>query len=493
MAANYRDCPQQGKLLASDILSTNMNNQFSGEFDDAREVCSVSELNQQLKQTIAGNFSLIWVEGEISNLARPASGHIYFSLKDSKAQLRCVMFRSHNSRVPFDITNGLQVIARASASVYEARGDLQLIVNGMEEAGAGALQRQFEALKKKLFHEGLFDEQRKKIIPQYPEHIAIVTSPTGAAIKDYLNVAQRRYPACKKSLYSVQVQGEQAAEQISAAINAVNNHADADIIVLIRGGGSIEDLWSFNDEQLARTIVESDIPIITGIGHEIDYTIADFVADLRAPTPSVAAELTCPDSAAVLSSLSYTHQQLTRISTELVQKLAQSTDWLAQRLQRTHPREIIKSQQETLNRLLRHLQRSIDAQVKENQYRFYTIEQRYFRHSPKELITFQQSSILSINRRLKQAMVNHFSQRSHQFQLCTKTMQVVSPLNTLQRGYSITVNDPNTNQVITNHEQLKPGDQITTYLTGGEVLSRVESTSSNKLIKSLSNQENTDM
>jgi len=492
MAANYRDWSQQGKLLASDISNTNMNDQFSGEFDEAREVCSVSELNQRLKQTIAGNFSLIWVEGEISNLARPASGHIYFSLKDSSAQLRCVMFRSHNSRVPFDIANGVQVIVRASASVYEARGDLQLIVNSMEEAGSGALQRQFEALKKKLFLEGLFDEQKKKTIPQYPKHIAIVTSPSGAAIKDYLNVATRRYPSCKKSIYSVLVQGEQAAKQIGDAIKAINIHANADIIVLIRGGGSIEDLWCFNDELLARIIADSKIPVITGIGHEIDFTIADFVADLRAPTPSVAAELTCPDSHALLASISYWQQQLIRLSIEQVQKLAQSADWLSHRLQRSHPREIMKSQQEALGSLLNRLRRSTQGQIKESQYRFLTLVQRHQHQIPKEHIKIQQATVFNLNKRLNQAISNKLKQRSHQFQLCTNTLQAISPLNTLQRGYSITVNNPKTNQVITHHDQLKPGDQITTYLTNGEVLSRVESTSSNQLIKSVSNKEDSD-
>ncbi|MCL4168557.1 UNVERIFIED_CONTAM: hypothetical protein GTU68_033835, partial [Idotea baltica] len=227
---------------------------------DPREIYSVSEINQQLKRTIDSNFALLWVEGEISNLARPASGHLYFSIKDKNAQLRCVMFRNSNQRVPFDITNGLQVIIRAKASLYEARGDLQLIVDGMEEAGFGALQRQFEALKSKLYEEGLFDEDTKQEIPSFPSEIAIITSPSSAAIKDYLQVAQRRYPCCRKTIYSVPVQGEQAAADISNAIRAANAHASADVIVLIRGGGSIEDLWSFNDEFLARTIADSNIP-----------------------------------------------------------------------------------------------------------------------------------------------------------------------------------------------------------------------------------------
>lgn len=469
-----------------------MSNQFSNEFNDTREICTVSEINQQLKQTIARNFSLIWVEGEISNLARPASGHIYFSLKDKNAQLRCVMFKSSNARVPFEITNGVQVVVRANASVYEARGDLQLIVDSMEEAGAGALQRQFEALKKKLYQEGLFDEARKKPIPQYPDHIAIVTSPSGAAIKDYLNVSQRRYPACKKSVYSVPVQGDQASAQISNAIEAINQQSSVDVIVLIRGGGSIEDLWGFNDEHLARTIANSEIPIVTGVGHEIDYTIADFVADMRAPTPSVAAELTCPDSDSLLSSLTYIHQKLERVSFELVQKLSQSTDWLSQRLQRSHPSEIIKSQQQSLSSLLRQLQRSMESQIKTSQQKFQALEQRYHLRAPQERIDFHQSATVDLNQRLLRAMKDQLDQRSHRFQLCSATMNAVSPLNTLQRGYSITVSHSHSNQVITKHDQLESGDQITTHLADGEVVSRVESTSSKKLIKPISDRENTD-
>jgi len=469
-----------------------MNEQFPNELTDAREVCSVSEINQRLKQTIAKQFSLLWVEGEISNLARPASGHIYFSLKDSNAQLRCVMFRSQNSRVPFEISNGLQVIVRASASIYEARGDLQLIVDSMEEAGFGALQRQFEALKKKLFQAGLFDQDRKKPIPQYPDHIAIITSTSGAAVKDYLNVAQRRYPSCKKTLFSVSVQGDQAAEQICGAIKAANKQSQADVIVLIRGGGSIEDLWCFNDENLAHVIATSKIPIVTGIGHEIDYTIADFVADLRAPTPSVAAELTCPDANALLSSLSYLQQVLTRTSIELVQKLAQRTDWLSQRLQRNHPSVIIELQKQSLNGLLNRLQKGTQSYTKENLYKFHTLRQRHLHQSPQSLVKLQQADISKLNQRLQRAIYNQLEQRSHKFQLYTTTMQAVSPLNTLQRGYSITTKKQLSKQVITNSRQLKQGDQITTYLAKGEVVSRVESTSSRTIIKSLSDSESSD-
>ncbi len=469
-----------------------MHTSFSNDTSDSREICTVSEINQQLKQTIAGKFPLIWVEGEISNLARPASGHLYFSLKDKHAQLRCVMFRSHNQRVPFEITNGLQVVVRAGASVYEARGDLQLIVDNMEEAGFGALQKQFEALKKKLFEEGLFDDSRKKTIPKYPSHIALVTSASGAACKDYLKVAQRRFPACKKSLYSVLVQGDQAAHQLSSAILAINKQSDIDVIILIRGGGSIEDLWCFNDENLARVIADSTIPIVTGIGHEIDYTIADFVADLRAPTPSVAAELTCPDSDALKSTLSYLQQLLTRHTNELIQSLAQSTDWLSQRIQRSHPATIVANQKQSLKGIVGRLQRSSHGYLKESMYRFHSLLQRHKHQSPLEIINQQHSNLLHLNQRLQRAIDNQYEQRRHQLQLCSTTMQAVSPLNTLQRGYSITTKGQCNRPVITDSKQLKQGDQIITYLAKGEVVSRVESTSSNTIIKSASDTEHSE-
>ncbi len=464
-----------------------MSEQIPTDLTDPREIYSVSEINQQLKYVIASNFSLLWIEGEISNLARPASGHLYFSIKDKNAQLRCVMFRNSNQRVAFEISNGLQVVIRAKASLYEARGDLQLIVDGMEEAGFGALQRQFEVLKSKLYEQGLFDEGSKNEIPTFPSEIAIITSPSSAAIKDYLQVAQRRYPCCKMAIYSVPVQGDQAAGKISSAIRAANTHAKADVIVLIRGGGSIEDLWSFNDEALAHVIAASEIPIVSGIGHEIDYTIADFVADLRAPTPSIAAELTCPETSALHAMLINSQRILKRLSIELINNLAQSTDWLSQRLQRTHPSTtIINSQKQALQRLLDRLQRSRQIHTKDNRYKLQHLLHRLRSQSPQMLLEAQRTRVNTLNSRLRETTHHQFDQMSHKFQLCTATMNAVSPLNTLQRGYSITTKNQKTSEVINHHSQVCKGDQLTTYLATGEVVSRVESTSSKNIIEDIS-------
>lgn len=463
-----------------------MTERMPTDFSDPREIYSVSEVNQQLKSVVASNFSLLWVEGEISNLARPASGHVYFTIKDPNSQLRCVMFRSSSLQVPFEISNGMQVIIRAKASVYEVRGDLQLIVDGMEEAGFGALQRQFEALKNKLFQEGLFDPARKKLIPRFPSHIAIITSTSGAAIKDFLKVTQRRYPVCKKTIFSVQVQGEQAASIISQAVISANYQAKFDVIVIIRGGGSIEDLWAFNDESLARTIADSKIPVISGIGHEIDYTIVDFVADLRAPTPSVAAELSCPEAEAMLGMIVEIERTLKRLSVELIQKYAQSTDWLSQRLQRTHPATVINNQKRALQGLLDRLQRMIQLHIKNHHYQLQNSSQKLYSQSPARLLELQTTRVSTLNARLQETMRHQLDQMTYRFRLCASTISAVSPLNTLQRGYSITRINGKDTEVIRDYSQVRQGDQLTTHLASGEVVSRVESTSSKNIIEKIS-------
>ncbi len=448
---------------------------------DAREVYSVSEINLQLKHTISSNFPILWVEGEISNLAQPASGHIYFSLKDASAQIRCVMFRTSKQRVAFKINNGLQVLLRAKVSLYEARGDLQLIVDNMEEAGFGALQRKFDALKKTLHSEGLFSEAHKRDLPAFPSHIAVITSPSGAAIKDYLHIAHRRYPYSKRSIYSVPVQGDQAASIISKAIDAANANESIDVIVLIRGGGSIEDLWAFNDESLARKIFNSETPIVTGIGHEIDYTIADFVADVRAPTPSAAAEITCPDSGSLIESINFFSHTIQRQILDIMSSCIQNSDWLSQRLQRTHPANLVNEQKKSLQSFLQRLQHASNLLIKDGQLQFQTMNQRFILHSPKNQILQGKNQIRQNNQKLLTAISQKYSYLSHQFQLGANTLNTVSPLNTLNRGYSITVKNQDLSDVITKSNQLSAGDQLTTYFSSGSAVTRVESTSSKML------------
>lgn len=447
-------------------------------------IYSVSELNLRLKQIISENFPLLWVEGEISNLARPASGHIYFSIKDKNAQIRCVMFRSSKQRIAFQIRNGLQVIARAKAGLYEPRGDLQLIVDDLEEAGFGALQRQFEALKNKLHRQGLFDAQYKQALPAFPATIGIITSPSGAAIKDFLQVARRRYPASKKIIYSVPVQGENAARSIQQALEAANRQARADVLALIRGGGSIEDLWAFNDEALARAIVASSIPVITGIGHEIDYTIADFAADLRAATPSVAAELSCPDHAGLMAYLSGTEHKLKKQSLELIHNRYQRIDWLGQRLDRSHPKNMLDMRTKALVRLKKRLQNTSQRHIRKSHDDLDALLKRFKNQSPQKRLAAAGAQVDVYVARLCSAVTVCLAQCRHRFELRAATLQAVSPLNTLRRGYSITLRG-DSSTLLTDHNQVSQGDQLTTCVSRGKVLSRVESTSSKGLSASL--------
>ncbi|MGC2029538.1 MAG: exodeoxyribonuclease VII large subunit, partial [Steroidobacteraceae bacterium] len=261
-----------------------------------RDIYSVSRLNREVRVLLERGFGSLWLEAEISNFAKPSSGHWYFSLKDAAAQVRCAMFRQRNMSCAFIARDGQKVLVRARIGLYEPRGEYQLIVDHMEDAGLGALKRQFEELSAKLEREGLFAAERKRPLPSLPRRIGIITSPTGAAVRDILHVLARRFPAAAVLVYPVSVQGAQAAAEIVAALEAAGRRAECDVLILARGGGSLEDLWAFNDERLGRAIVASPIPVITGIGHEIDFTIADFAADMRAPTPSAAAEMVVPDA-----------------------------------------------------------------------------------------------------------------------------------------------------------------------------------------------------
>ena len=271
----------------------------AGLTEEQRDIYSITRLNREVRAVLEDSFPpSLWVRGEISNLAQPGSGHIYFSLKDKHSQVRCAMFRSANRHLRFAPENGREVLVRAGVSLYEGRGEFQLIVESMEPAGAGALQQAFEELKQRLLEEGLFADEHKQPLPAFPGTIGIITSPTGAAVRDIIHVLERRYARAGVIVYPVPVQGEGSAQQIAQAVDVANQRRECDVLILARGGGSLEDLWSFNEEIVARAIHHSVIPVVSGIGHEIDFTIADFVADQRAPTPSAAAEMVSPDSAA---------------------------------------------------------------------------------------------------------------------------------------------------------------------------------------------------
>jgi exodeoxyribonuclease VII large subunit len=394
-----------------------------------RVVYTVSRLNEQVKDLLEHSFPLLWIEGEISNLTRHTSGHWYLSLKDDKAQVRCAMFRMKNQLVGFVPKNGQQVLVRARISLYPAKGEFQLILEHMEEAGEGALRRAFEQLKQKLQAEGLFDAARKKALPPAPCSIGVITSPTGAAIRDILNVLRRRYPLCEVVIYPVPVQGAAAAPALVDALRVACERNECDVLVLARGGGSLEDLWAFNEEPVARAIDRCTIPVVSGVGHEIDFTIADFVADLRAPTPSAAAELVSPDTAQWqqrVKSLLGTLQQSQQRS---LQRRSEQLAWTGKRLMQQHP-----------GRRLEQMMQRLDE----------------------------------IDSRLGRAMRNLLQVKDGAWKLASRALDALSPLKILERGYSVATLAGD--GLLRDASQVVPGDALTLRLHQGEVDCQVSGT-----------------
>ena len=328
-----------------------------------REVFTVSRLNKEARGMLEQGFGLIWLAGEISNFTHHGSGHMYFSLKDDQAQVSCAMFRGQNRGLGFRPAMGMQVLVRARVSIYEARGNYQLIVESMEETGEGRLQREFERLKKKLHDAGLFDADRKQPLPAAPKKIGIVTSPTGAAVRDILHVLKRRFPVAQVLIYPVAVQGETAAGQIVRALALAETHGSCDLLILARGGGSLEDLWAFNEETVAQAIFKCPIPVISGVGHEIDFTIADFVADVRAPTPSAAAEIAVPDQREWLNTLARYLDRLGHLARRYLSARREKTGWLEKRLAQAHPGRLLNQQGQKLDELGLRLRRAVQDKL----------------------------------------------------------------------------------------------------------------------------------
>ena len=424
-----------------------------------RIVISVSELNRDAKRLLESAFPMLHVEGEISNLAQPGSGHWYFTLKDDRAQLRCAMFKNRNHMVQFRPRNGQKIVVRGRISLYEGRGEYQMIAEFLEDSGDGALRRAFEKLKTSLQTEGLFDESRKKPLPSVPEHIAIITSPSGAAVRDVISVMQRRFPAIRISILPVQVQGDQSVPQIVAALQRANRLSDEhgvalfDLILLTRGGGSLEDLWSFNTEPIARAIAASGLPVVCAVGHESDFSIADFVADLRAPTPSAAAELITPDGDVLLNSLNMLtrrlwqlmHHQLTNGSREILH--------LQKRLR--HPRAYLEEQVQRLDELERRLINTVNNQLERNQSRV----GRYRIKSPQTTIDTSRVRLGYLREKLINGSQSAVKARRDKLVNLTLKLDTLSPLSTLQRGYAIISSEKN-QRIVTRSKELKPGDYI---------------------------------
>lgn len=440
---------------------------------EERQIYSVQQLNHEVKQLLQQNFPLLWVEGELSNVARPASGHIYFSLKDPQAQVRCAMFRNANRALPFQPENGMQVLVRARVGVYEPRGEYQLTIEHMEEAGVGILQRKFEALKHKLNQEGLFDTDSKLPLPSYPKTVSIVTSATGAAIQDILNTLQRRYPLLMVRIYAVAVQGDGSAAAIVDALTAINKRKDSDVIIVSRGGGSIEDLWSFNEEEVARAIHASKIPVVSGVGHEVDITIADFVADVRAATPTAAAELISPDQEELISIFEQYENTLLYLMRDILSNLHQAIDWVTQRLEFLHPKQAIQRKQEYLLELQRRARSAIKLSLSERINLFNTLSNRFENQSPQMRVREANVKLADLHKQLHRSIQTSLEHKQQTLQSLARTLDVVSPLGTLNRGYAI-VSNMATGQILHNSKQVAINDKISIKLAEGQISAKVE-------------------
>jgi len=443
-----------------------------------RKIYSVSELNRACKQTLESQISTIWLEAEISNLAMPASGHWYFSLKDSRAQVRCAMFKGANRSCKVPPEEGMKVLIRAKVSLFEPRGEFQLIVEYLEPSGAGELLRQFEELKAKLKYEGLFDDAHKKTISQSYESIGVITSSTGAAIHDVISVIRRRYPLQKLIVYPCMVQGNQAASQIIQQINVANERQEVDLLLLVRGGGSIEDLWCFNDETLARAIFESELPIVTGVGHEVDFTIADYVADLRAPTPSAAAERTTFDQQEILAQLEGFKDWLINTISYKIDNYSQQVDWLKRQI--SSPELIIKQNREKLSFLKHRASSAVNNTLSIDNQHLTQIHSRLLQQNPSNKINLAKERRNNLKQKLVLLINKKLIQQVERLAAASAQLHAVSPLATLSRGYSITRNAQG--DLIKDASQLKTGDVLITSLDEGSVRSEVIETHNDNMI-----------
>ena len=434
-----------------------------------KQVFTVSQLNRLVRQLLEQDLPAMWVEGEISNLARPASGHLYFSLKDDKAQIRCALFRARGrdtGRGPaFIPANGQQALARGRISLYEPRGDYQLIVDHLEPAGEGLLRRRLEELKRTLAAEGLFDEARKQALPALPRRIGVITSPSGAAVRDILHILRRRFPAIPVVIYPVQVQGEQAKFDIVRALEIATARAECDVLILARGGGSLEDLWAFNEESVARAIADCPIPLVSGVGHEIDFTIADLVADVRAPTPSGAAELVVPDSHIWLRQVQGLERRTMLAAARVLDGIRSTHRALASRLARCHPGFQLRQNAQRLDDLRQQLGAALRNRLALDRLRIGSAVARLRSASPAVRVHMASERVAAARLRLAAAARGQLTRPGTRLAVLSGRLHTVSPLSTLARGYAI-VQDAAGN-VVRSTLQVQPGDPITARVADG--------------------------
>ncbi len=435
-------------------------------------IYTVSRLNQTVRLLLEQEIGQVWISGEISNFTQPASGHWYFTLKDNTAQVRCAMFRNSNRRVTFRPQHGQQVLVRASITLYEPRGDYQIIVESMQPAGEGLLQQKYEQLKAALSAEGLFDQQYKQPLPSPAHCVGVITSKTGAALHDILHVLKRRDPSLPVVIYPTAVQGDDAPGQIVRAIALANARQECDVLIVGRGGGSLEDLWSFNDERVARAIFASRIPVVSAVGHETDVTIADFVADLRAPTPSAAAEMVSRNQLELLRQLQNGQQRLEMAMDYFLANRTRRFTQLHHRLQQQHPQLRLARQQTVLERLRQRMNVAVDSQLKRAVQRQQRVTQRLNQHNPQPRIYRAQTRIQQLEYRLAENLRARLSSTRERFGNAVTHLEAVSPLSTLARGYSVTT--ASDGKVLKQTKQVKAGDVLTTRLSDGWVESEVK-------------------
>ncbi len=440
----------------------------------AKHIYSVSELNSAAKLALEQEIGLVWLEAEISNLSRPSSGHWYFSLKDRKAQIRCAFFKGRNRLLNFSPADGQQLLVRGRISLYEPRGDYQLIVDHMEPAGEGDLQKAYEEIKQRLYAAGLFDDEHKRDLPDIPSQIGLVTSPSGAAVRDVLHVLKRRFPMTPVVIYPTAVQGEAAAGQIIDAIKLAERRNECDVLLLVRGGGSLEDMWPFNSEQLAKIIFECPIPIISGIGHEIDTTIADYVADMRAPTPSAAAEIIAPDQAELSVLIQQSQTRLIKQMQGILRNASQQLDWYIKHLQQFHPGKQLTIQRTQLKSLSRQLLNAMRIKLNSQDYIARQLHSRIQSQSPANLIMQYREKTVSLNKLLNLKVKSSLQLARYRLNNSTHALNTVSPIATLSRGYSIS-RQVNTSTPVKQASKFTRGELMETQLARGLIISRVES------------------
>lgn len=443
------------------------------------DIYTVSRLNSEVRLTLELQFQTLWLQGEISNFVAAASGHWYFSLKDSAAQVKCAMFKMANRNSSFRPQNGQQVLIRARISVYEPRGEYQLLAEFIESVGAGLLKQQFEQLKAKLQAEGLFDPSIKKPLPAQVQRVGVITSPTGAAVRDIVTVLKRRAPGIEVIIYPSQVQGDTAAAQLRNMLSTAIRRNEVDVLIIGRGGGSLEDLWCFNDELLCRAIAACPIPIVSAVGHEIDFALTDFVADVRAPTPSAAAELVSPDQSHLLERIMRLRNSLIQAQRVRLQQAAPKLLNLSQRLLALHPKRRLEQQQQRLDELQLRLISSIKRRLQQASQQQQFVDKSLRQLSPAKVLTQKKQYINQLEQRLKQAQQQQLKQHKLRLAQLSNQLNTVSPLATLARGYSITFDDKQ--NVVTSIAQVRKDQSISVRLADGTLSAQVVATQPTQL------------